>query len=134
MAEVKLINHAGKQVTLVDFSNVADNGELSSLADAAIELVRSTGSLRSVLGLIDLTGTAIRRRTIASLKRMSRNNGRYMKFVTFVGLNPVWSAVVKSLLRVTKRTNHKVFKGRNEALDWLVSRDGPSSPASGGSK
>jgi hypothetical protein len=51
---------------------------------------------------------------------MSRNNGPYMKSVAFVGMGVVLSPIFKGLLRVTGRSNHRVFNTRREALEWLA--------------
>jgi hypothetical protein len=69
---------------------------------------------------MDLSNTHIDRELVASLKRLSRNNGPYIRAITFVGLGAMWRFIVSILLRVTKRKNHKVIQGRTQALDWLV--------------
>ena len=43
-----------------------------------------------------------------------------MKSVAFVGMGSILSQVFKGMLLVTRRTNHKVFRTRGEALDWLA--------------
>jgi len=53
------------------------------------------------------------------MKRMSRSNGPCMKAVAFVGLGVFLSPIFKGMLLATGRTNHKVFRTRGEALDWL---------------
>ena len=118
--EVKFIEYDGKRVLLMDFADIVSVGLLSKLIDESIQLVHAVNAPRSVLALMDLSNTRIDREVIVSLKRLSRSNGPYMKAITFVGLGAIWPHIISILLRVTKRRNHKVMRGRSEALDWLV--------------
>jgi hypothetical protein len=120
MPEVKFIDFEGKRVLLMDFADITRVDLLSKLVDESIQLVQAVNVRRSVLALMDLSNTRIDREVVASLKRLSRNNGPYMKAVTFVGLGAMWRFIISLLLRVTKRRNHKVIQGRARALDWLV--------------
>jgi hypothetical protein len=120
MAEVKFIEHEGKRVLLMDFSDITSVGLLSKLVDESIQLVQAVNVRRSVLALMDLSNTRIDRQVVVSLKRLSRNNGPHIKAITFVGLGAMWRFIISILLRVTKRRNHKIIQGRAQALDWLV--------------
>jgi hypothetical protein len=120
MPEVKFIQHEGKRVLLMDFSDIRRVGLLSQLVDESIQLVQAVNVRHSVLALMDLSNTRIDREVVASLKRLSRNNGPYIKAITFVGLGAIWRFIISILLRVTKRRNHKVMQGRAQALDWLA--------------
>ena len=120
MPGVTFIDHEGRQILLMDFSGIKDAQRFPALVDEAIRLVHETKVRRSVLALLDLTGTPVNRPVMASLKRMSQNNGPYIKAVTFVGLGTFWSAIVSAFFRWTKRRNHKVMHDRSRALEWLV--------------
>jgi hypothetical protein len=120
MPEVKFIDYEGKRVLLMDFADITRVGLLPQLVDESIQLVHAINVHRSVLALIDLTNTRIDREVIASLKRLSRNNGPYIKAITFVGLASLWQFIMSILLRVAKRQNHKVMGERREALEWLT--------------
>jgi hypothetical protein len=120
MPEVRFIEHTGKRVLLMDFSHSDGGPELIQTAGQAMEIVRSTGVRHSILGLLDLTGTPLNRSVRAIMKKMSANNGPYMKEVAFVGMGVVLSPIFRGLLFVTKRKNHGVFDTRREALEWLT--------------
>jgi hypothetical protein len=120
MPGTSFIDHKGERLLLVDFSNAFDDQEIAEAAEEAMKLVRSTNQRRSVRGLIDLSGTPMNKAVRETLKKMSRNNGPYMKSVAFVGLGPVLSAIITGFLSVTRRSNHRVFRSRGEALDWLA--------------
>ena len=120
MPEVKFVDHNGGKILLIDFSNGSGNLSIVETAEQAMQIVRSTGQPRSIRGLLDLTGTSLNRVVRSTMKKMSRNNGPYMKSVAFVGLGAILSPIFKGLLRLTGRSNHRVFNTRGEALDWLA--------------
>ncbi len=120
MPEVKYIQQGDESVLLMDFAHITDNRVLPGLVEESIRLAQSAKNRHSVLALIDLTGTRVNKEIRASLKRLSQNNGPYIKAIAFVGLNKAWSLLVSTLLRVTRKRNHKVIQERNQALQWLV--------------
>jgi hypothetical protein len=120
MPDVKFIDHRGERVLLMDFSHAEDDQGIVETAEEAMRCVRSTNQRGSVRGLIDLSGTSLNKVVRGTLKRMSRNNGPFMRSVAFVGLGVVLSPMVNGFLFVTGRSNHKVFRTRQNALDWLA--------------
>jgi hypothetical protein len=120
MPEVKFVDHKGERILLIDFSNGRGNLSIIQTAEQAMEIVRSTGERRSIRGLLDLSGTSLNGVVRDAMKKMSKNNGPYMKSVAFVGLGVALSPLFKGLLRLTGRSNHRVFSTRGEALDWLA--------------
>lgn len=120
MAEVKILDHGGQRVLLVDLSSAHGGQGIVETAEEAIRIVQSTNKKRSIRGLIDLSGTSLNKVVRGTLKKMSQSNGPYMKTVAFVGLGIVLSVVVKGFLIVSGRKNHKVFSTRQDALDWLT--------------
>jgi hypothetical protein len=103
----------------MDFSGIANAALLPELVDESIRMVHATNVRRSVLALMDLSNTRINRTVIVSLKRLSQNNGPYIKAITFVGLGPTPGFILGILLRLAKKKNHRVMSTRGQALDWL---------------
>jgi len=120
MPEVNYIRQAGKSILLLDISGIKDFSKLGGLVDEAIRLARMPNEWRSVLSLIDLTGTRLNGTVGASLKRLSRSNGPYVKAIAFVGFSPVWSFLMKLFLKVARKRNHRVMRDRGEAMLWLL--------------
>ncbi len=119
MSEVRFIEHSGGRILLMDFSNKSGKLSVADAAEDAMRVVRETGQPHSIRGLLDLSGTPLNKGIRDTMKRMSKNNGPYMKSVAFVGLGMVLSPIFRGLLFVTKRSNHKVFNTRRDALEWL---------------
>jgi hypothetical protein len=118
MSSVKIINHSGKQILLMDFTNLDDYNLLDSLVNESIKIVQSSKNKKSVLALLDITNTSINRKVLSSFKKLSESNRLYIKFIAFVGLNSIWVIVFKIFL--FRKPNHKVINKRNDAIEWLV--------------
>ena len=119
MAQVKFIQVGDKQVLLMDFSHLRD-AALTEVTDDAIATVRSAGGPHSVLALLDLTGTPVNRALLRSLRKLSENNGPFIRAMAFAGPGVIPGGALKALLHASKRTNHQVFRTRSEALNWLT--------------
>lgn len=122
MARVRFIDVRDRQVLLMDFSHLTDARQFVELTADAVAMVQTSATPHSVLALLDLTGTPIRRAALSSLRRLSENNGPFIRFMAFAGLGAITGSALEMLLRATRRTNHRVVRGRSEALDWLTSR------------
>jgi hypothetical protein len=120
LAGVKILDHGGQRVLLVDLSSANAGKGIVDTAEEAIRIVQSTNQKRSVRGLIDLSGTSLNKVVRETMKKMSRSNGPYMKSVAFVGLGVILSLVIKGFLVASGRSNHRVFSTRQDALDWLA--------------
>jgi hypothetical protein len=120
MPNAQFVDHDGTRILLIDFSRGSGPQSIVETSEEAMRLVRSVDERRSVRGLIDLSGTSLNKVVRGSMRRMSRNNGPYMRSVAFVGPGLLLSPLFKGLLFVTGRSNHRVFRARQDALDWLA--------------
>ena len=120
MPDVKFEDHDGKRILLIDFSNAKGNQGIVDTTEEAMRLVRSINQQRSIRGLLDLSGTSLNKVVRETMRKMSKNNGPYMKSVAFVGLGVLLSPLFKALLFVSGKSNHRVFSTRHDAFDWLV--------------
>lgn len=119
MADAGFIEYSGKRVLLMDFSNTRDHDAFTRAAADAIRLV-AQNQPGSVLGLVDLTGVQLDKEIQATIKKMAAHNRPYMKSIAIAGLRGIRAIMLRVMLRLKKRTNHKVMDSRQEALDWLV--------------
>jgi hypothetical protein len=119
LTEPAYIVHADKPVLLMDFTNMTDYRVLPPLIDRSIALATISTTHHSVLALIDVTGTRVSSEVRASLKKLSQNNGPFIKAIAFVGFNPFWSTLMSGFVWLVRKRNHNVFKERSNALQWL---------------
>ena len=120
MPGVKYVNQGGKSILLMDFVGMSDYRDLPNLIDESIRLVQAAKVRDSILALVDLSKTRISREVISSLRRLSRNNGPFIRAIAFVGLSTPWSLLFSLLFRAGGERNHKVIHERGQALLWLV--------------
>jgi len=120
MSAAEFIEHSGKRVLLMDFSDSSDIHAVIKTAEEAIALVAGTKQQGSLLGLVDLSGVRFTREVQCAVKRMAAHNRPYMKFVAIVGMGGVRALLLRFMLRLRKRTNHKLLSSRQEGLEWLV--------------
>jgi hypothetical protein len=120
MPEVKYLQHGDKSIFVMDFTGITDYRILPGLVNDSIRLVQSAKDRRSVLALVDLNRTRVNNEVISSLKRLSRNNGPFIRAIAFVGLSKTWSLLLSVLLRAAGKRNHRVIQERGQAVEWLM--------------
>jgi hypothetical protein len=120
MPDINFIDQCGEEILLIDFSYAKDSQEIVETAEKAMQLVRSINQKRSIRGLLDFSGTSLNKVVRVTMRKMSQNNGPYMKSVAFVGLGVVLSPLFKGMLFMRGKSNHRVFSTRQDALDWLI--------------
>ena len=123
MNAVKLIEGNGRIIFVMDLSNPNGIEDISARVEEIILQVRKTKERNSIYALLDLTNLKFNSRTLPFLKKLSMNNGPYMKYVAFVGLNGVYSIVFRTMFRITKRVNHNVIKTKEKAITWLSEKE-----------
>ena len=114
---IRLINHHGKQVLVVDLSNCSA-GEVEKIARAVPEFV-TTRSRGSVLVLSDFTGASFDQDAIRAMKESAVFDKPYVKKSAWVGAES-FPDVFRQNLKSFSRRDFPTFKTRQEALDWLV--------------
>jgi hypothetical protein len=121
MSEVQFITHKGRQILLMDFTVVRSTSELKT----SIEEIKKFVALHrqhSLLVLADFTGLKIDGERTRIVKDMAGHNRPYIRFIALVGLGPIRSMAFRIMLRLTGKSNHKVFGNRNKGLDWLTEK------------
>jgi hypothetical protein len=119
MSPPLFIDHNGKQILLMDFSAIGSTSKLTS----AVEEIKSIVALHkpgSLLALFDFTGLSVNKERMKIIKGMAAHNRPYIKFIALVGLGFPRSLIFRLIIRLTGRKNHRVFRKRDAALDWLA--------------
>jgi len=114
---VRFIEHSGKQVLFVDYSNC--NAAL--LRQIALECHRVLAQQppNSSLTLNDVSGTRFDQESVAFLKSVVRDNAPYVKKAAVVGVTGLQRLIYEAVQAFSKRSI-PCFNSRQEALDWLV--------------
>jgi hypothetical protein len=115
--EIRLINHHGKQVLVVDLSNCSAC-EVEKIIRALPDFV-TTRPRGSVLILSDFTGASFDHDAIRAMKESAVFDKPYIKKSAWVGAESMPEASRETLKSFSRR-EFPAFKTRQEALDWLV--------------
>jgi hypothetical protein len=118
MAIVNFIVQNSRQILLIDFTNIGSTVDLIRLADEAKKFV-ALHQPRSLLVLIDFTGMKINKERTLVIKAMAAHNRPYIRFIALVGLGSLRSIIVRLMLLISGKSNHRVFGNKMGALDWL---------------
>lgn len=119
MADV--IEHKGKSIVFLDWTNVETTEDAVRRIDAGQKLIASQ-PLNSVRTLTFVEGSRFDRERIEKVKAMILANKPYVKCGAIVGLSGLIKAVFNTLMQVTGR-NIRRFDSLEEAKDWLAEQD-----------
>jgi hypothetical protein len=114
---IRLIDHHGQQVLLVDLSNCSAV-EVEKIARAVPEFV-TTQPRGSVLILSDFTGASFDEEAVRAMKESAVFDKPYIKKSAWVGAENFPKAF-KDNLKSFSRREFPTFKNRQEALNSLV--------------
>ena len=119
MAPAHLIIHNGTKILLMDFTGASTTAEITQMVEEIKKFVEIQRPL-SMVALLDLTGTKINRKRIRIIRRMAAHNRPYVRIVAIVGLRFPKSIGFRLTLFLWGIKNHRVFKARDKALEWLM--------------
>lgn len=119
MDAVRTIEHEGKNIIFVDFSEKSP-AEIMAVIPIAKRTIAANPPA-SVLTLTDVTNGHYDRKVSEELKSYVAHNKPYVKAGAVVGLTDLKKIVFNSLNRLTGR-NLKAFETLDEARSWLVSQ------------
>ena len=118
MSPTQFINRFDKQILLMDFTNARTTAEIIQ----TVEEIKKTVALqqpKSLIALLDITGTIIDKERINIIQSMAAHNRPYIRYIALVGLGFFRSVAFRVMLRLSGRKNHGVFATREKALEWL---------------
>ncbi len=114
------IEHKGKKIVFIDFSNTDLDGVNEAIAQAKPMI--SAEPTGSVLCLVETHGTAFSLPIGQAIKAFTLHNKPFMKMTAIVGVEGHQHIILNSVIVFTKRTNLIAKRSREEALDFLVTR------------
>jgi hypothetical protein len=114
---IRFINHEGKKILLVDFSDCPAN-EVEEIARAVPEYV-TVNPRGSVLVLTDFTGAVFDRDAIRAVKEAAVFDKPFVKKSALIGTEDLPASFVDELEGFSRR-ELLPFKTREEALGWLI--------------
>jgi hypothetical protein len=114
---IRFIDHQGKRVLLVDFSNCPAN-EVEKITRAVPDHV-TVQPRGSVLVLTDFTGAAFDQDALRAMKETAVFDKPFVKKSALIGTETLPRDFYEDMTRFSRR-ELPIFKTREEALDWLA--------------
>jgi hypothetical protein len=114
---IRFIDHQGKRVLFVDFSNCSAN-EVEEIARAAPDYI-TVQPRGSVLVLTDFTGATFDRDALLAMKETAVFDKPFVKKSALIGTEDLPASFYDEL-RSYSRRELLVFETREEALTWLA--------------
>src|SRR3989449_3130609 len=114
---IRFIDHLGKRVLLVDFSNCPAD-EVENIARAVPDHV-TVNPRGSVLVLTDFTGAAFDRDALRAMKEAAVFDKPFVKKSALIGTENFPMEFYEKLKSFSRR-ELLIFKTREEAFAWLV--------------
>ena len=114
---IRFIDHKGKTVLLVDFSNCPAD-EVENIARAVPDHV-TVNPRGSVLVLTDFTGAAFDRDALRAMKEAAVFDKPFVKKSALLGTESLPAQFYEELKSFSRR-ELLILKTREEALDWLA--------------
>lgn len=122
MDRVQVINHQGKEIVYIDFSNimVTEIEIIRKVVETAKEIIKKYPPA-SVLTLVNFNNLRFSTQMIAELKEFTLHNKPYVKMGAVFGIQRgIEKIVFDAVMKFTGRNLH-VCESKEEGLDWLVS-------------
>ncbi len=120
MARSYWLEHRGKKIVFVDFSNTDHAGVCQAIAEAGPIIAGEPP--HSVLCLVETFGTKFSLDISKDVKAFTLHNKPFIKMTAIVGVEGLQKVILNSVIVFTKRNNLVVKNSRAEALDFLVSQ------------
>ena len=114
---IRFINHEGKKILLVDFSNCPVN-EVEEIA-RTVPNYTTVQPLGSVLVLTDFTAAVFDRDAVRAVKETAVFDKPYVKKSALIGTEDLPASFYDELKNFSRR-DLRIFKTREEAVDWLA--------------
>ena len=114
---IRFIDHLGKKILLVDFSNCPAN-EVERIARAVPDYV-TVNPRGSVLVLTDFSGASFDRDALRAMKETAVFDKPFVRKSALLGTESLPAPFYEELISFSRR-ELLILKTREEALDWLA--------------
>ena len=120
----KLIEHAGRSIVLMNFSDLTSRLEYLEAIEAARLFVAAQPPVQNLLTLVDVTATFYHPEVVEALTKLAVHNKPWVLAAAVVGLTPLRRLVYRLVVAFSGRKIGS-FKTMDEAKAWLVSQKTP---------
>jgi len=119
MREPEIINHKGKEIVYLNYSNLKTKEEIEYMTVQGSKIIRSK-PLNGALSLVNLEGMHFNNEIKNSIAQNLKINQPHVKKSAAYGLTGLLGAFFAGYVKITGR-DVKPCKSQTEALDFLTS-------------
>lgn len=117
MENARFIQHAGKEVFVLDFTDKKPDAALLLIDECARQVrARAEGSVRT---LTLVSGGTFSQDVLAGLKDLTKGNAPFVEKAALVGVTGLYKVALQAVSMFSKRQFH-MFDSKNEALSFLT--------------
>ena len=118
MNRISFVEHLGKKIIVMDFSQLRPGDEfISGILEAKAWFASQPA--KSALSIFDATGAVYNMQVVNVLKAFTKHNEPFIKASTVIGVEGLVSVALAAVAKFSGRT-FKTFKDRPSAMDWLA--------------
>mgnify|MGYP001366199145 CR=1 FL=1 len=119
MKRVEVLNHKGREIVYIDFSNfeIKDYDEFKATIEDAKNVVKNFPP-NSAYTLVNFTNLRFSTQFLAELKELTFHNKPYVKNGAVFGVQGLQKVVFDAVMRITGR-DLPILNSKEEGLDWL---------------
>jgi hypothetical protein len=121
MERLRLVQHGGKQVVLLDFANATDPARTMEEVDAVKAWFASQPPTRSLRTVTDATGAAYTTSLLQAVKELAAHNRPYIGASAVVVRTAFERMLLRSIALLAGR-KMAAFATREAALDWVAAQ------------
>jgi hypothetical protein len=119
MNALESVIHKGKRICIVDISNSQPQDAITILNESRFQISKLIS--KTALIITDVTNTVYNKDSVAAFKKLAARNTHFIKASAVVGADSLRAVLLKTIAALTGR-DIKLFKTRNEALEWLATK------------
>lgn len=121
MERISFIKHKGRDILLVDISDIRDVKESIETLQNATRLIK-TQALKSVLLLTNVSGTRYDSEGADAIKTYSKENTPFIKASAVVGVSGIKRLIFNTIVKITGR-KIMPFDDVEAAREWLAGQE-----------
>ncbi len=121
MSRTQILNHKGTKIFQMNFSNIKNVNEISSIINESVKHIRSQ-PFGTVYTLTDITNMHFSTEIRDLFQEFIKGNKPYVKAGAVVGLSGLQQLIYNGLMKVTGR-DIKSFSDIEQAKEWLIDRN-----------
>jgi len=118
MERVRLLEHGGKTIVLLDFSHMSPCPEFQDLLKTAKKMIQNH-PVGTALTLTDISDSHFDPEVLNTFKDFTKKNKPYVKASAVVGVSGLRELALNVISRFSSR-EFRTFDNRDKAIEWLA--------------